>query len=222
MIIIMIKKLTYMLILLLSIANIAFAKPKNAHIEYDTNPLGSIYSDYSKVLNTANANIFLYEKAYELSEKKMHLEQALRFYYLATKIDNGMIDANIGMGRVYDAMKLDRQAKEFFYKALNINPADARANLYFANFFYQRNDNINALKYYIVAYKNGLANSFELNYRMGVIYEKLADLVTAKAFYSQALKISPKNSEVSEKIRLLDELNYADSQYYLYGKNIIK
>lgn len=201
--------------------NSARCEVKKAKVEITKNPFGSIYNDPKKALNTANANLFLWEKTFENSQKQAYLEQAMRFYYITTKIDSSIIDANIGMGRVYDAMNLDRQAKEYFYKALNINPSDAKANLYFANFFYRREDYLNALKYYKTAYKNGFSKNAELNEKMGIIYEKLADLETAKAFYTQAYKLNPKNSELSEKIRLLDELNYSDSQYYLF-KNVNK
>ena len=98
-----------------------------------------------------------------------------------------------------------------------MNPQSGKASLYFGNFYYKRNDVLNALKYYKVAYKNGFAKNADLNYKMGEIYEKLADIQTAVAFYAQAQKLKP-NEKLYNKIRLLDELNYSESQYYLFGK----
>lgn len=214
----MIKKLTYILILLSFCSDLAFAQPQKAGIEYSRKPYESIYSDANKSLRTARSNMLLWENAVQKSQKKMYLEQAMRFYYLAIKSDNSLIEAHVGMARIYDSMDMDRYAKEYFYKALNISPNDASANLYFGNFYYRRDDFLNALKYYKMAYKNVGSNSYELNYRLGTIYEKLADIETAIAFYSQALRIKPDDKTLFEKIRLLDELNYADSQYYLFKK----
>lgn len=53
---------------------------------------------------------------------------------------------------------------------------------------------------------------------MGIIYEKLADIQNAIAYYKRALAIEPNNTELYEKIRLLDDLNYSESQYYLFMK----
>lgn len=218
----MIKKLTYIIILSIFCANFALAQPKNARIEYNkkpnAKPFGSIYTDAKKVLSTANMNMLLWEKTAKAAEKQFYLEQAMRFYYIAIKIDSSLIDANIGLARVYDMMNLDKLALEYYCKSININPNNAKANLYFGNYYYRRNDVLNALKYYKTAYKNGFSQNFELNYKLGQIYEKLADIQTAIAFYSHGLSLKPQDKELRDKIRLLDELNYAQSQYYLFSK----
>lgn len=214
----MIKKLILMLILIIFCQQNALTSPQSARIEYDKNPFDSIYNDSRKTLNTANKNMLMWENSLKGVENKAYLEQAMRFYYITSQIDNSIIDASMGLGRVYDAMNQDILAKEYFYKALNISPADGKTNLFFGNFYYKREDYLTALKYYKIAYKNGFSKNIELNIRIAKIYEKLADIETAKAFYAQALKLNPKDKDLTEKIRLLDELNYSDSQYYLFNK----
>jgi len=214
----MIKKLTYIIILSIFCANFTLAQPKSAVIQYNKNPYESIYTDSKKVLETANMNMRLWEKTAKDAEKRMYLEQAMRFYSIAISIDNSLIEANIGLGKVYDLMKMDKLALEYYSKSINLNPNSRTANLALGNYYYSRYDFLYALKYYKVAYKNGFSKNFELNYRMGAIYEKLADIQTAIAFYIQALNLKPQDNKLREKIRLLDDLNYAQTQYYLFSK----
>lgn len=213
----MIKKLRYILILSVFIANIAFATTQSGYLNY-SNMYNFKNCNVKKILNNANSSMLRFEKATKFTDKKFYLDQAMRNYYLVTLIDYSQIDACIGLGRVYGIMNLDTLANEYFYRALSINSHDAKANFYFAEYFFSENEFIPALAYYKTAYDNGYAKNYTLNYRMGVIYEKLADIVSAKKFYGNALSINENNPILAEKIRLLDELNYDSSQYYLFSR----
>jgi len=218
----MIKKIIYILILFIVCSNLTFeqtlAKPQKAQIQYDNGKYAPNNLNVQKIIQKANVSMLLWEKSLTAEDKKLYLEQAMRNYYLATKINGTIIDANTGLARVYDMMNQDRLAKEYFSKALNLNPYDPKANLYFANFYFTRNDFLKALSYYKIAYERGFSQNYELNYRLGVIYEKIADIETAKIFYIRALYIMPDNTNLADKIRLLDDLNYSESQYYLFNK----
>lgn len=214
----MIKKLIYIYILIVIFHSPAIAKPHQAQVQMDNKIYSSCYKDSSLTLKYANQNMLLWEHAAENAKKQIYLEQAMRFYYLTNAIDCLQIDANIGLGRVYDAMGLDRQSKDFFSRSINMNPLNSKANFYFGNYYFKRKDYVTALNFYKNAYTNGMSDNFELNFRIGVIYEKLADLSSAKVFYKKALELSPTDTKLPEKIRLLDELNYSDSQYYLFRK----
>ena len=111
---------------------------------------------------------------------------------------------------------IDRLAKEYLYRATNLNARDPYANFYFGEFFYKRNNYKRALNYYLVAYNNGYSNSYELNLKLGRIYEKFADLVKARQFYDAALKMNPENAEIQEKINQINSLNYENSEYYYF------
>jgi len=198
-------------------ANLTFAKTHNAALEYDS-PYTYNNCDVKKVLKKANVNMLLWEKSLTDFDKNFYLGVAMRNYYIASKIDGSLVDAHLGLARVYDAMNLDRLSKEYFFNALNLNTYNAKTNYYFGNFYYRRTDYLKALDYYRIAFKNGYSNNYELNYKLAVIYEKVADIDTAKEFYNRALKMKPKNQELIDKINSLDSLNYGASQYYLFQK----
>lgn len=134
-------------------------------------------------------------------------------YYLLTKINNANIKPYVRLGRIYDEKNKTRLAKENFYRAVNINYTDPYANFYFGEFYYKRNDYKRALEYYNKAYNYGLSGKYELNYKLGIIYEKFADLINAKKYYEISNKIKP-DSELQKKIQSLNDLEYFKSEYY--------
>ena len=212
----MIKKLIYILILSISFANIALATTQRAHIS-NRNMYDFSHCDIKIIIKNADLSMRKWENATKQADKDFYLEQAMRNYYLATCINYTKIDALTGLARVYTIMDKDKLAKEYYFKALSIDPYNPRANFYFADYYFGENDFIKSLFHYKMAYEHGYSKNFVLNYRLGVIYEKLADLESSKKFYQNALLINRNNSNLAEKIRLLDELNYDTSQYYLFS-----
>lgn len=218
----MIKKLIYILILFILPFNFAFSKTQKGYVDYNPNkhslPSQNKARNEAKYLKEADANIKKWENSQTDLDKKFYLQEAMRYYYLAQQANINNIDAHVGLGRVYDAMNIDKFAEEHFFTALNFNDKNPRVNFYFAKFYNSRNDYLTAVYYYKRAYDFGLSKNYELNYNLGIIYEKLADIESAKKFYANALALKPKNLELADKIRLLDELNYGESQYYLFIK----
>jgi len=214
----MIKRLTYILILFITCANITSAQPHNANLQYNDTQYSFKHFNIKNVLYTANKDMLLFKKSKSGTDKQKYLDDAMKNYFIATKIDDTSIDGYLGLALIYDIMRQDKLAKEFFFKSINIDGNSPKANFYFGDFYFNRSDYLTALNYYKIAYKNGYSKKYELNYKLGIIYEKLADIETAKSFYWIALKLMPKNSELYDKIRLLDDLNYCDSQYYLFKK----
>lgn len=205
----MIKKIIYILILIITYANFALAEPQNGYLEYSGFPYQFKSGDEIKFLKNANKNMQLFEKSQTAVSKIFYLQESMRYYFMLSKANPQSIDAQIGLGRVYDEFKLDRFAKEHFFNAYNLNNHNPKMAYYFANFYYKRKDLLPALAYYNMAYKYGYSKSYYTNYRLGEIYEKLADIKSAKKFYSNAIKLNPKDAELRNKIRLLDELNYS-------------
>lgn len=214
----MIKKLTCIITIFIFSLNFASAQVQNAYVEYNGIPYTFKPGDDVKFLKQANIDMLLYDKYQTSTEKYIYLQDAMRYYFLLEKINPTSIEAQIGLARVYDEMNLDKYAKKHFFNALSFNSQNAKANFYFANYYYKRNDYINALNYYKLAYQYGYSKNYEVNYRLGVIYEKLADIQKSQEYYKYALRIKPKNEVLVNKIRLLDELNYGSSQYYLFRK----
>ncbi|MDD3435655.1 MAG: hypothetical protein PHC64_00730 [Candidatus Gastranaerophilales bacterium] len=214
----MTKNIVYILIAFMICANAVFAQTQNAYVQYNGYEYEFKKGDELKFLNNADKNMQLYKTAQIPSEKTFYLQEAMRYYFLLSLINSGSIEAQIGLGRVYDEMKEDRFAKKHFFNAVNLNSKNPAANLYFADFYYKRDDLISAMYYYKTAYQNGYWNNYSLNYRLGEIYEKLADIETAKAFYFNASRLKQDNQELLDKIRMLDGLNYSQSQYYIFKK----
>ena len=195
-----------------------FAQTQNAYLEYNGYRYKFKTGDEIKFFNNANKSMLIFEKSSVNSEKSFYLQEAMRYYFLLSQINPKSIEAQIGLGRVYDEMKSDKYAKEHFFIALDMNNINPKINFYFADFYYKRSDFITALYYFEKAYKYGYSKKYELNYKIGTVYEKLADIESAKRFYEYALKLNPSNSDLKNKINLLDEIKNSQSQYYLYRK----
>lgn len=187
---------------------------QSGHLEYN-----SVLFDYSK-LNAAaiqkEADEY-FDKFITSSDelfKEQYLNAAMSKYYLLTKIDYSQITPYIQLARIYDEKNNNRLAKEYFYKASNLDVNNPYANFYFGEFYFKRNDYKRALRYYNIAYNNGLNNSYDLNLRLATIYEKFADLVNAKKFYEVSYSMNPNNIELQQKIQSINELNYDKSEYY--------
>jgi len=214
----MIKKLIYIIILFTFFGNFAIAETQNATVEYDGYSFSFKKGDDVRFLKKANMYFNLCEKSKNVSEKVSYLQESMRYYFMVSVINPKSIDAQIGLARVYDEMNLDKYAKKYFYNAYDFNPKNPKTNLYFGDFYYKRKDYINALTYYKKAYQLGLVRDYQLNYKQAIIYEKLADIESAKKFYTNCLGLNPQNSDLENKIRLLEDLNYSQTQYYLFRK----
>ncbi len=214
----MVKKIILILILIIFSINSVFADTKDAYLEYKGYQYIFKPEDEAKFLENANKNMLLFEKTSKITGKIFYLQEAMRYYFLLSKINPDSIDAQIGLGRIYDELKLDKLAKKCFFNAYNYNNKDPGTNLYIANFYYKRNDLLNSLYYYNRSYNYGYANNYYLNCRLGALYEKLADIEQAKKYYSNALRLNPQNPELRTKSKILKELNYSNSDYYLFHK----
>lgn len=214
----MIKRLIYILVLIIILSTPAIAQTQNGYLQYNGYQYSFKPGEKSLFIQKADNNMILWEKAKSPVDKKFYLQEAMRYYFLVSQADKTSLDAQIGLGRICDEMKLDARAKKHFFVAYNMNNKDPRVNFYFANYYFKRNELITALTYYQASYNSGFSNNFYLNYQLGNIYEKLADIESAKKHYIKANKLNPKSIELTNKIRLLDELNYSGSQYYLFRK----
>lgn len=218
MILSMLKKITIIITFVILTCPIALGAIQTGKIQYDSKYVFK-KGDETKFLQLANTKLLLGLETFEIKQRTQYLQDAMRYYFLLSQINPQSIDAQIGLARVYDEFNLDKYAQKHFFVALDFDAKNPKANSYFANYYYKREDLIAAEKYYKRAYQFGYANNFEVNYRLATIYEKLADIEKAKSFYINSLYLMPSNKDLEEKIRLLDELNYSQSQYYLYSRD---
>ena len=176
--------------------------------------------DYSKLniseLNKAGDD-YLEQALTEENQKKREklFRYAMGKYYLTSKADDKNVHSYVQMGRIYDNLDKDKYAKEYFYRATNLDYGNPFANFYFGEYYFKRRDFNRALKYYLLSYQNGYENDFETNFRLAVIYEKLGDLVNAKNFYNVSYEMNAeKAAEYQQKLQQIDSLNYDKSEYY--------
>lgn len=211
------KKLIIIFILFILPAK-TLAHVHDIHIEYSGFPFEFKHGDDIEFAKNAEKNLKLYDNAKDKKDKDFHLNEAMRYYFLLSIANRDSIEAQIGLGRIYDELGMDRYAKKHFFNAYNMNPNNPKMNFFFANYYFKRNDLLNAQKYYTKAYNYGYSKNYHLNHRLGCLYEKLADLDSAKMFYDRAFTLNSNNIDLPEKIRDIDNLDYNQSQYYLFNK----
>lgn len=214
----MIKKLIQILIVFILLIAPVYAKTEKGALEYNKAQYCFNSGDEKKFLQKANQNMELFEKSLTKENKEYYLKEAMKYYFLVEKIDKACIEAQIGLGRVYDELKQDSLAQKHFFNAYNFDHKNPKFNFYFGNYYYKRNDLVTAFHYYDLAYKYGYSHDCFMNYRLGVLSEKLAEIELAKDFYKKALDLNSKFIDLKAKINSLEALNYSQSQYYLFKK----
>ena len=186
-----------------------FAVEKGS-VKFEENLIDYSVLDAQKILEEADE---FFEK-YETTGDKKYLSTAMGKYYIITKIYPVEIYPLVQLARTYDEKHLDRFAKEYFNKCLDINKKEPYLNYYLGDFYYKRHDFKRALRYFKIAYQNGYDNYFDLNLKIATIYEKFADLLTAKYYYEKAYSLNQENTNLKDKALQIESLNYDKSEYY--------
>lgn len=153
-------------------------------------------SDTSFLIKQANDNLRLYELAEEPDKKAKYLKQALRDFYICSKVDASNIDAHIGLGKIYDEMGIDKYAKMEFNFAYNIDNKNPKLNYRYGDFYYKRRQLSLAQLYFERAYSLGYSKNIDLNVKMSKAYIKLAQPQKAE----EHLKIA--NELTKDKVKL--------------------
>ena len=192
---------------------------KSNATEYASVNKTNVAFDYAKVdiaatLKRADNYFSMAAKTEDKDEKNNYLQKALLEYNILTQTKQGDIYSVTRLGRIYDMLGQDRYAKSAFSRALNINFKDIDANYYFADFYYKRQDFRKALKYYRKSLEYGRKEDYEILNKMGEIYEKFADMKRAGICYKRAFLINPKDEEIPERIRDIEEIDYDSTGYY--------
>lgn len=191
---------------------------QRAHIDYDGVGIDYEKIDEGNLMSNAARNMLLWQNTEDKELRQKYMREALGCYYILSKMRPSDVGIHVNIARMYDEMNKYTMAKEYFYRATNIDVNNANANYYFGDFYFKRADYRRALVYYLIALNNGYVNNYKLNSQLAIIYEKIGDIRMAKNFYERAYKLNPSDETLPEKIRLLDELKYDDSQYYLFDR----
>lgn len=185
-------------------------------IHYDKNESSIDYSNFDADKTEKYADLFFNKamKSKDEALKKELLNEAVGQYYILSKIDPNDLDVLIQLGRIYDYQNKNSYAKGYFYRALEINKNYAPTNYYFGDYYYSRNEYKKALYYYNIAFKNGYKENYDILIKMATMYEKLGDIIRANQYYKKAFLVKKDKSEIADKIREMEALNYKSTGYY--------
>lgn len=182
---------------------------EQASVEYSAYTI-----DYAKLdeitLKTEAEHLFELANLGENQEK--YIAQALGVYQLLLKKCPDKVEYCVRLGQLYSMLKKDRYAKEYYYRAITLNPTSHLPYESFGDFYYERSDFRNALKQYKRAY-NSDNKVYNVNFKMGTIYHKLGDTHSALKYLKEAETLAS-NEELTNKIRILEELNSLNAVYY--------
>ena len=103
----------------------------------------------------------------------IYLNKAKYFYYVASQNNPPSAEALIGLGRIYILQNKQNEAKDVLFRAYSVDTYNANASFYLAEYFYQNDDFISALKYYENAQKLGFENSIQNNEMISKCKNKL-------------------------------------------------
>ena len=185
-------------------------------VHYDKSNNVIDYSQFNREQTLKFADLFFDRAIKSENEdfKKELLDEAVGQYFILSKIDPNDLHVLIQLGRIYDYKHKNNYAKGYFYQALEINKNYAPANYYFGDYYYSRKDYKKALYYYEIAFKNGYKENYDVLIKMATMYEKLGDLLRANQYYKKAFLIKRDKSEIADKIREMEDINYKNTGYY--------
>ena len=103
------------------------------------------------------------------------MTNALILYSILLKKNPENLSYAIKLGRLYDIIGKDRQAKGAFSHAIGIKESEPEAYFYLGEFFFKRAQYRKALKYYKSAYERGYQSHTETINKMKTIYKKFGD-----------------------------------------------
>ena len=190
------------------------ANSKSGGVEYHDYLFDYSKYDVKELKNEADLYIKDALRQADKNSQKELLHAALRDYYIVLKISPKDIHALNKTAYIYDIEDKNTLAKSFFAQSMNLDENNPETNYLVGDYFYKRRDFKRGLRYFTNAYENGY-NDYNINYKLGTIYEKLGDLCNAKKFYEAAYKKDNSKSFLADKIN-----NMPDENPYYHGKSI--
>ena len=176
----------------------------------------SIPIDYSKLsekeIEIKARNYF--HNATKIKDGKIEedLTNALMLYNILQHLNPENIEYAVRLGALYDKLSMDRYAKGYYSKAIGIDKSSPYGYFYFGEYYYKRERYKKALSYYKEALNRGLENDYELNFKMGDIYEKFGDTERSLIHLKKSFEQSP-NPDLELKIQRVEKLDAINKEF---------
>jgi len=121
-----------------------------------------------------------------------------------------------GLGCAYDEMGQTKLAKNAFYDALNINPANVKARIAYALALTKELEYAQSIEQFNTALKY-VPNNADTLYNLALAYELVGDIERAIKFYKSALDNEPKHKEARHNLELIlgEEYNIDEEIEYI-------
>lgn len=186
-------------------------KPEDLPVISQSKPVQSV--DYKSVEEAADRLFYAGLETNDQNLKEAYLSQALVKYMLLLSINPKDTICCTQIGVIHDHLNHPKMAKDYLYQAINIEPNNPFANFYSGEYYFRKRQYYDALKYYLVAYRNGYQNFYEINLKLGTIYEKLGDIEKAKIYFNKARKQNSNSGNLESKLKSLNSVYYRKTDY---------
>lgn len=164
--------LIFVIFLLFLVLNPSYAAVQG-RLEYSI-PIDYVQLDENEL--ASRADIFYSEFSDKVNcELNDDLTSALNLYAMLSAKNPQNITYALRLGKLYDIIGKDRQAKGNYYRAMGVSPSSPEPYFYLGEFFYVRKHYRRALKFYNEAYSRGYGNHRQTCERLRDIYKKLGD-----------------------------------------------
>lgn len=143
------------------------------------------------------------------------MDIALDEFKAAAEFDPSYALAFNGLGLVYAALKQDKEANEYYKKAIALDPNSSESHNNFGNFLCSRGRYDESIQEYMAAVKNPLYATPAAAYtNAGVCSLKKKDISGAENYFKKALEIDPLLHQPAYQLALLQyQRKDADGAY---------
>lgn len=165
---------------------------KQDNIQNDNNYIDLALDEYLKAVEKGFKESEVYFKIgyiYDIysDDDKKYLEDAIKYYKLALKVEPTHFFANLNLGSVYEAKKEYPLALEYTKKAYESDKEEPRVCYNLGVIYSKLNNKELALKYYLEEYQKDEPYSY-VYYNLGVYYKDEGKYDEAKKYYLEGLQ----------------------------------
>ena len=154
-----------------------------------------------------------YTSALNSKELNENMTYALNLYALLSNAYPENITYALHLGKLYDVLGKNRQAKGQFYRAMGVNPSRPEPYFYLGDFYYEKEQYRKALKFFLKAYDLGYSEHYQTLEKIGTIYQKFGDTENALYYLQCAVVLNP-SDDMYARINNLKSADDTNSEYY--------